>query len=122
MKLIWMRTLLCLTLLINYLILGDIKKILKHKKEDMELNQIGTHLQVEVNIRAQESEGIKNFNTSSINMVERSPTHHGGNKQKGNYASTSQKGKSAKATKSDKEGCWTRGKLGHRKKNCYIYK
>ena len=38
----------------------DVKKNLKHKEEDMNLNQLGTHLQIEVCIRAQQNEKNKN--------------------------------------------------------------
>ena len=37
-------------------------RTLKHKEEDIDINQLGTHLQIEVSIRAQESGGSKNSN------------------------------------------------------------
>ena len=54
----------------------DVKKTLKHKEEEMDINQLCTHhLQIEVSIRAHESGGNKNSNISFINMVEKSPTY-----------------------------------------------
>ena len=99
----------------------DVKKTLKHKQEEMDINQLGTHLQIEVNIRAQESGGTINTNISSINMVEKILTYQR-EKRKGNQASSSQKGKGAKTTQPDKNACWIYGKLGHQKKDCYINK
>ena len=55
----------------------DVKKTLKHKEEDIDIDQLGNHLQIEVSIRAQESEKPKIPNMSSINMVEESPYQKG---------------------------------------------
>ena len=74
----------------------DVKKTLKHKKEDIDINQLGTLLQIKVSIRAQENRGSKNPNISSINMVEESPYKRG--KPKGQHGNSSQKGKAAKST------------------------
>ena len=56
-------------------------RTLKHKEEDIDINQLGTHLQIEVSIRVQESRGSGNPNISSIDMIEESS--HKKEKQKG---------------------------------------
>ena len=91
----------------------DVKKTLKHKEEDIDINQLGTHLQIEVSIRAQESGGSKNPNISSINVVEESSHMKG--KRKVQNGNSSQKGKAAKITPPDKS-CWICGKLGHQRR------
>ena len=90
--------------IINKLPYSWIKKILKRKEEEIDINQLGTHLQIEVSIKAQESRATKNPNISSINMVEKSPTYQG-RKGKGNKASSSQKGKATKTTQPDNNAC-----------------
>ena len=97
----------------------DVKKTLKHKEKDIDVNQLGTHLQIEVSIRVQESGGSRNPNISSIDMVEESS--HKKEKRKGQYGNSTQKGKAAKTTPLEKS-CWICGKLGHQKKDCYIHK
>ena len=59
----------------------DVKKTLKHKEKDIDVNQLGTHLQIEVSIRVQESRGSGNPNISSIDMIEESS--HKKEKRKG---------------------------------------
>ena len=63
-----------------------------HKEEKIDLNQLGTHFQIEVSIKAQESGENNNPNISSVDMVKKSTTFEG-EKRKGNQASSSQKGK-----------------------------
>ncbi|XP_071713240.1 uncharacterized protein [Rutidosis leptorrhynchoides] len=50
----------------------DFKHTLKHKKEDMNLNELGSHLRIEESIRAQDSAKGKGkeVGSSSINMIE----------------------------------------------------
>lgn len=98
----------------------DVSKNLKNKEKDIDLNQLGTLLQIKVSIWTKENGGYKNFNTSSIKIVETSPKNQGA-KQNIYTAHSSYKGKLAKVTKSNKEGYWICGKLGHQKKDCFIY-
>ncbi|XP_021744403.1 uncharacterized protein LOC110710418 [Chenopodium quinoa] len=48
----------------------SVKHELKHKKEDMSLSELATHLQVEEGIRAMESAKDGNPSSSTINLVE----------------------------------------------------
>ncbi|CAL1388490.1 unnamed protein product [Linum trigynum] len=97
----------------------DFKHMLKHKKEELDLTQLGTHLRIEENLRVQE--GVKPKESSSVHMIEigESSTQKKGKKRsrdKGYNSSKADKNKKAKPT------CWKCGKSGHFKRDCHMEK
>ena len=53
----------------------DVRHALKHKKEDMSLVDLGQHLVVESNIRAQEGQKDPKPNVGLVNMVKGKSSH-----------------------------------------------
>ena len=84
----------------------EVKKTIKHKEEDLNIKQLGTHLKIKVSIRTHERGEPKNLNISSINMVEESPYQKG--KRKSHQRNSSKKRKVAKSTQPNKS-CWICG-------------
>ncbi|CAL1355458.1 unnamed protein product [Linum trigynum] len=97
----------------------DFKHMLKHKKEELDLTQLGTHLCIEENLRVQED--VKPKDSSSVHMMEigESSSQKKGKKrsrEKGNNLSKADKNKKAKPP------CWKCGKPGHFKRDCPMKK
>ncbi|XP_021719995.1 uncharacterized protein LOC110687676 [Chenopodium quinoa] len=94
----------------------DVKHDLKHKKEDISLSNLATHLQIEEGIRAMEKAKDGNPSSSTINVVEegKSSASTSGKRKKFN----SSKGKSKKQKDNNKYACWecgpTLNRLGYR--------
>ncbi|KAJ9553005.1 hypothetical protein OSB04_017050 [Centaurea solstitialis] len=86
----------------------DFKHMLKHKKEELSLVQLGSHLCIEESLRAQETEKPKDKAVSipSINMV-----------KEGKFNEV-KKGPNKKV----KLTCWTCGMTGHLKRDCRVDK
>ncbi|XP_021740889.1 uncharacterized protein LOC110707191 [Chenopodium quinoa] len=82
----------------------DVKHDLKHKKEDIYLSNLATHLQIEEGIRAMEKAKDGNPSSSTINMVEegKSSASTSGKRKKFN----SSKGMSKKQKDNNKNACW----------------
>ncbi|KAK9750003.1 hypothetical protein RND81_02G165400 [Saponaria officinalis] len=87
----------------------DCKHMLKHKKEELSLVQLGSHLRIEESLRAQEGgnklKGKEAMDPPSINMVE---DGEGSSKNKGKKRPFSNISKDANLT--PKGACWICGK------------
>ncbi|KAI3669584.1 hypothetical protein L6452_40840 [Arctium lappa] len=68
--------------------LKDFKHMLKHKKKELSLVQLGSHLHIEESLRAQETEKpkMKEVSASSVNMVEEGRSNNFKGKRKFNEA------------------------------------
>ena len=94
----------------------DFKHMLKHKKEEFSLVQLGSHLRVEESLRAQEGEKPKNneAGTSSINMMEEGVSSKNKNKRKRSFNNNTYNG----SNKKFKSICWNCNKPGHLSRDC----
>ncbi|KAI3692729.1 hypothetical protein L6452_32551 [Arctium lappa] len=91
--------------------------MLKHKKEELSLVQLGSHLRIEESLQAQETEKptIKEVFVPSVNMVEEVKSNNFKGKRKFNEA---KKGPNKKV----KLTCWTCGMTVHLKRDCWVVK
>lgn len=101
----------------------DFKHTLKHKKEELTLVQLGSHLRIEESLKTQELDnnpkGKNQIGSSSVNMVEGEGSKNS-NKFKGKRKF---KGKDDKSSnKKAKLVCWGCNKPGHLKKDCRLRK
>ncbi|GKB56687.1 zinc finger, CCHC-type containing protein [Tanacetum coccineum] len=92
---------------------------LKHKKEESNLVQLGSHLRIEEGLRNQELDnnpkGKNQIGSSSVNMVEGDGAKNSNNnKNKRKFKSGDDKFANKKATVT----CWKCKKIGHMKKDC----
>uniref|UniRef100_A0A0D3AAM8 CCHC-type domain-containing protein n=1 Tax=Brassica oleracea var. oleracea TaxID=109376 RepID=A0A0D3AAM8_BRAOL len=94
----------------------DFKHMLKHKKEEFSLVQLGSHLRIEESLRAQEGEKPKNneAGTSSINMMEEGVSSKNKNKRKRSFNNNTYNG----SNKKFKSICWNCNKPGHLSRDC----
>nr|GFA84722.1 zinc finger, CCHC-type [Tanacetum cinerariifolium] len=97
----------------------EFKHGLKHKKEGLNLVQIGSHLRIEEGLRNQELDnnlkGKNQIGSSSVNMVERDGAKSSNNnKNKRKFKSDGDKFANKKGTIT----CWKCKKTGHMKKDC----
>ena len=97
----------------------EFKHGLKHKKEDLNLVQLGSHLRIEEGLRNQELDnnpkGKNQIGSSSVNMVEGDGAKNSNNnKNKRKFKSGDDKFANKKATVT----CWKCNKPGHMKKDC----
>ena len=94
----------------------DFKHMLKHKKEELSLVQLGSHLRIEESLRAQEGEKPKNneAGTSSINMMEEGVSSKNKNKRKRSFNNNTYNG----SNKKFKSICWNCNKPGHLSRDC----
>ena len=96
----------------------DFKHTLKHKKEDLTLVELGSHLRIEESLRVQDSDKPKSNNVagpSVVNMVEHNnPTRNNDNKGKRKHHDNTR----ADPNKKAKPTCWKCGKSGHIKRDC----
>ncbi|CAM8926236.1 unnamed protein product [Rhodiola kirilowii] len=96
----------------------DFKRTLKHKKEEMSLEELGGELCVEESIQMQEDVKQKDpIESSSVHMVE---GRGGLRKFKGKKRFNENSG--SKLTKKPKGSCWICGKPGHYKSDCRMAK
>ncbi|KAG7599574.1 Zinc finger CCHC-type superfamily [Arabidopsis suecica] len=95
----------------------DFRRMLKHKKEELFLVQLGSHLRIEESLRVQEGGKPKNkeAETSSINMMEESGSSKMKNKGK-KYPFTNNTNDGS--NKQFKSVCWICNKSGHFKRDC----
>ena len=94
----------------------DFKHILKHKKEDLTLVELGSHLRIEESLRVQDSDKPKSNNVTGpiVNMVEHNnSTRYNNNKGKRKHHDNTRTGPNKKA----KPTCWKCGKTGHIKRD-----
>ncbi|WRX18299.1 hypothetical protein QQP08_010786 [Theobroma cacao] len=105
----------------------DIKKTLKHKKEDMSLEDLGNHLQIEEDYRKQEEvkqdekekdSNEKNLETSKVQMME----HKSSNKAIKRKHFVGMKDKSHKFKRDKKGPCFHCNKHEHFKAECKLLK
>ena len=96
----------------------DFKHTLKHKKEDLTLVELGSHLRIEESLRVQDSDKPKSNNVagpSVVNMVEHNnSTRYNDNKGKRKHHDNTR----ADPNKKAKPTCWKCGKSGHIKRDC----
>lgn len=87
----------------------DVRNSLKHNKDDMNVEQLTTHLRIKEGIRMQDGQkDTNNPNSSTINMVEdeKSKVTSKGKKKPGNFTKE-KKGKKPKTNKENQVvGCW----------------
>ncbi|XP_074315857.1 uncharacterized protein LOC141652123 [Silene latifolia] len=99
----------------------DFKHMLKHKKEELTLVQLGSHLRIEESLRVQDigkGKGKDVMGSSSVNMMEKGEGPK--NKFKGKkrpFVNTNDE-----SNKTPKGACWICGKTGHLKANCKVGK
>ncbi|GKC60726.1 zinc finger, CCHC-type containing protein [Tanacetum coccineum] len=98
----------------------ELKHGLKHKKEELNLVQLGSHLRIEEGLRNQELDnnpkGKNQIGSSSVNMVEGDVVakNSNNNKNKRKFKSGDDKFANKKATLT----CWKCKKTDHMKKDC----
>ncbi|KAK9665695.1 hypothetical protein RND81_14G129300 [Saponaria officinalis] len=94
----------------------DFKHMLKHKKEELSLIQLGGHLRIEESLRDQERNKPGNKETkgsSSINMMEEGESSIRNKGKKRPFQNTKNG-----PNKRPKGACWICGKSGHFKRDC----
>nr|GEV97849.1 zinc finger, CCHC-type [Tanacetum cinerariifolium] len=101
----------------------EFKHGLKHKKEELNSVQLGSHLRIEEGLRNQEldnnSKGKNQIGSSSFNMVERDGAKNSNNnKNKRKFKSDDDKFANKKGTVT----CWKCKKTGYMKKDCHSHK
>ncbi|KAK9734016.1 hypothetical protein RND81_04G108700 [Saponaria officinalis] len=99
----------------------DFKHVLKHKKEDLSLIQLGSHLLIEESLRAQDGgigKGKDVMGSSSVNMMEKGE----GSKNKFKGKKRPFNNTNDEFGKAPKGPCWICGKTGHLKANCKVGK
>ncbi|GJV02812.1 zinc finger, CCHC-type containing protein [Tanacetum coccineum] len=97
----------------------EFKHSLKHKKKELNLVQLGSHLRIEEGLRNQELDnnpkGKNQIGSSSVNMVKKDGTKNSNNnKNKRKVKSGDDKFANKKGTMN----CWKCNKPGHMKKDC----
>ncbi|XP_071720392.1 uncharacterized protein [Rutidosis leptorrhynchoides] len=101
------------------------KHMLKHKKEELSLTELGGTLRIEESIRDQEGGKTKEKDvaSSSVNMIEDGKRGNKNNK-KFNGKKRKFQGNNDGSNKKDKKSlsCWICGKPGHFKKECRVGK
>nr|GEU54516.1 zinc finger, CCHC-type [Tanacetum cinerariifolium] len=95
----------------------DFKHTLKHKKEELTLVKLGSHLRIEEPLRVQDNDKPESNNVAGllvVNMIEHNNSSSFTNKRgKRKHLDTK-----ADPNKKPKVTCWECGKLGHLKKDC----
>lgn len=98
----------------------EAKHLLKHSKEDMDLVQLGSHLRIEEEFKANdkgkkgEDKSAHSINTMEAGNGKRTVGAKGSKRPKSGNSSKQGSNKKAKA----KGTCWKCGKAGHMKRDC----
>ncbi|GKF43811.1 zinc finger, CCHC-type containing protein [Tanacetum coccineum] len=96
----------------------NFKHTLKHKKDELTLVELGSHLRIEESLRMQDSDKLKGNNVagpSLVNMVEHNnSSRYNDNKGKRKHQDNTRVDPNKKA----KPTCWKCGKTGHIKRYC----
>ncbi|GJU83039.1 zinc finger, CCHC-type containing protein [Tanacetum coccineum] len=95
----------------------DFKHTLKHRKDELTLVELGSHLRIEKSLKVQNSDKPKGNNVVSpsvVNMVE----HNNSSRYTDNRGKRKHHDTKADPNKMSKVTCWKCEKLGHLKKDC----
>nr|GEY56616.1 zinc finger, CCHC-type [Tanacetum cinerariifolium] len=95
----------------------DFKHTLKHKKEELTLVELGSHLRIKESFKMQDSDKPKDNNVAGplvVNMVE----HNNSSRHNDHRGKRKHHDSKANPNKKSKLTCWKCGKPGHLKKNC----
>ena len=96
----------------------DFKHMLKHKKEELTLTELGSHLRIEESLKVHESDKPKSSTAagpSVVNMVEHNnSSRNNDNKGKRKHQDNTK----PDPNKKSKATCWKCGKTGHFRKDC----
>lgn len=95
----------------------DFKHMLKHKKEELTLVELGSHLRIEDSLKVQDIDKPKSSNAtvpSVVNMVE----HNNSSKYNDKGKRKHQDNTKSDPNKKPKVTCWKCGKPGHFRKDC----
>nr|GFA14725.1 zinc finger, CCHC-type [Tanacetum cinerariifolium] len=100
----------------------DFKHSLKHKKKELNLVQLGSHLRIEEGLRNQELDtnpkGKSQIGSSSVNMVEGDEAKNSKNNKNNKNKRKFNGGGDKSANKKSTLVCWKCNKPGHMKKDC----
>nr|GEZ85349.1 hypothetical protein [Tanacetum cinerariifolium] len=100
----------------------DFKHSLKHKKEELNWVQLGSHIRIEEGLRNQELDnnpkGKNQIGSSSVNMVEGDGAKNSKNNKNNKHKRKFNGGGDKSANKKSTLVCWKCNKPGHMKKDC----
>ncbi|GJY77014.1 zinc finger, CCHC-type containing protein [Tanacetum coccineum] len=102
--------------------LKEFKHTLKHRKDDLSLVQLGSHLRIEESLRAHESDKGKGKEVVGpfVNMTKEGGKNKNNKQNKGKKHDFKDNNDGSSSNKKPKLECWKCGKTGHFKRDCRI--